>query len=79
MQSNEKLKIRLTQEQETTPDPAFYPKQSRAATHPIFFDQKTLDILDQIEYDFSSLKTFRKTTINGCMRASKLYDYTIVF
>lgn len=75
MQSNEKLKIRLTQEQETLLIPLLSKAVESRLPNPIFFDQTTLDILDQIEYDFSSLKTLRKTTIMVCMRASKLDDY----
>jgi O-methyltransferase involved in polyketide biosynthesis len=76
---NEKQKILFIQEQETLLIPLYSKAIESRQPDPIFFDQKTLDSLDQIDYDFTRLKVARKTTIMVCMRASKLDDYAKAF
>ncbi|MBN1535353.1 MAG: class I SAM-dependent methyltransferase [Anaerolineales bacterium] len=76
MPTNQKHQITLTQAQETLLIPLYAKAVESRQPHPIFFDQKTLDILDQVKYDFSHLNVPRKTTLMVCMRASKLDDYT---
>lgn len=74
-----KHKILFSQEQETLLIPLYSKAIESRLPNPIFFDQKTLDILAQIDYDFNRLNVPRKTAIMVCMRAKKLDAYTQSF
>lgn len=72
----EKTKIRLTPEQETLLIPLYAKAQPG---NPIFFDPKTREILDQVDYDFTQLRIPYKTVILVCQRAKKLDAMTRSF
>jgi len=79
MELNIKQKILFTREQETLLIPLYSKAIESHQPDPFFFDQKTLDILDQIDYDFTRLNVARKTALMVCMRAKKLDDYAKSF
>lgn len=66
-------KIVLTQEKETLLIPLFGKAKEMKKDSPILVDRKAVQILDQIEYDFSLLKIPEKTNILMSLRA-KLID-----
>lgn len=69
-------KIVLTQEKETLLIPLFGKAKEMKKDSPILVDRKAVEILDQIEYDFSELKIPDKTNILMSLRA-KLIDNTV--
>jgi O-methyltransferase involved in polyketide biosynthesis len=77
--ANPKEKITLTEEQETLLITLYSKVVEGRRPDPIFIDEKAREILDRVEYDFSRLKTPRKTTIMVCMRAMKLDTYAREF
>lgn len=66
-------KIVLTQEKETLLIPLFGKAKEMKKDSPILVDRKAVEILNQIEYDFSSLKIPEKTNRLTSLRA-KLID-----
>lgn len=66
---NERMKIKLTPEQETLLIPLYTKAQPG---NPIFFDPKAQDILNQVDYDFTRLRVPYKTVILICQRAKKM-------
>ncbi len=66
-------KIVLTQEKETLLIPLFGKAKEMNKESPILIDRKAVEILDQIEYDFSLLNIPEKTNILMSIRA-KLID-----
>jgi len=73
--TNHKQKIRLTPEQETL----LITLYSKALGCPdsLFADEKSREILEQIDYDFSLLKVPVGTRLTVCIRAKKIDDYVI--
>lgn len=75
----EKQNILFKKEQETLLIPLCSKAIESRQPNPIFFDQKSLDMLDRIKYDFPRLKVPRKTSLMVCMRAAKIDDYARSF
>lgn len=73
---NEKTKITLTPEQETLLITLYAKAQPG---NPLLFDPKALDILDQVDYDFTKLRVPYKTIILVCQRTNKLDAVTCDF
>jgi len=73
---DEKAKITLTSEQETLLIPLYAKAQPE---NPLFFDPIALDILSQVDYDFSRLRVPYKTVILVCQRAKKLDEVARAF
>lgn len=67
-----KEKVLLIQEQETLLIPLYAKATESSRTSPIFSDPKAGEILAAVDYDFSSLRVPRKTSITLCLRANKL-------
>jgi len=66
-------KIALTEEKETLLIPLFAKAKESRKKHPILIDKKAVEIVNQIDYDFQSLKIPEKTNLLLCLRA-KLID-----
>jgi len=66
-------KIVLTEEKETLLIPLYGKAKESQKKLPIIIDKKAAEILNQIDYDFKSLKIPKKTNIMMCVRA-KLFD-----
>ena len=73
---NTKSKITLNPEEETLLITLFAKAQ---AGNRLFFDPKAKEILDQVDYDFSSLKVPEKTVVLVCQRAKKIDAVTRTF
>ncbi len=75
--TNHKKRIRLTPEQETL----LITLYSKALGCPdsLFSDEKSLEILERIDYDFSQLKIPVGTRLTVCIRAKKIDDYVMDF
>ncbi len=72
---NTKAKITFSKEQETLLIPLFAKAQNKT----FFKDEKARQILDSVDYDFSALRTPKKTAVTLCMRAKQLDEYTSEF
>ncbi len=68
-----KSKIVLTEEKETLLIPLYGKAQENKKEKPILADKKAAEIINEIDYDFSSLQIAEKTSIMMCLRA-KLID-----
>lgn len=66
-------KIALTEEKETLLIPLFAKAKESRKKHPILIDKKAVEIVNNIDYNFKSLKTPEKTNLLLCLRA-KLID-----
>lgn len=66
-------KITLTEEKETLLIPLYGKAKESKKKHPIIIDRKAVEIVNQIDYDFRSLKIPEKTNTMMCLRA-KLID-----
>ena len=66
-------KITLTEEKETLLIPLFGKANENRKKHPILVDKKAVEIVNQINYNFKSLKIREKTNTMMCLRA-KLID-----
>lgn len=66
-------KITLTEEKETLLIPLFGKAKESRKKHPILVDKKAVEIVNQIDYNFKSLKIPEKTNTMMCLRA-KLID-----
>lgn len=66
-------KIVLTEEKETLLIPLYGKAKESEKKHPILIDKKAVEIVNQIDYDFKSLKIPEKTNTMMCLRA-KLID-----
>ncbi|KPK89850.1 MAG: hypothetical protein AMJ88_16995 [Anaerolineae bacterium SM23_ 63] len=75
--TSHKEKIRLTPEQETL----LITLYSKALGCPdsLFSDEKSREILEHIDYDFSQLKIPVGTRLTVCIRAKKIDDYVMDF
>ena len=63
----------LTKEEETLLIPLFAKAKETKKERPIIIDKKAVEIVDQVGYDFKSLKIPEKTNVMMCLRA-KLID-----
>jgi O-methyltransferase involved in polyketide biosynthesis len=77
--SDTKEKVTLKEAQETLLITLYSKVVESRQPAPIFIDAKAQQILDGVAYDFSRLKTPRKTTIMVCLRAKKLDTYAQQF
>jgi len=68
-------KIVLKEEKETL----LIPLLGKSKKNPILTDIKAAEIVDQINYDFDSLKISEKTNIMMCIRAKLIDDYVKKF
>jgi len=66
-------KITLTEEKETLLIPLYGKAKESEKKHPIIIDRKAVEIVNQIDYDFRSLKIPEKTNTMMSLRA-KLID-----
>jgi O-methyltransferase involved in polyketide biosynthesis len=66
-------KITLTEEKETLLIPLYGKAKESEKKHPVLVDKKAVEIVNQIDYDFKSLKIPEKTNTMMCLRA-KLID-----
>lgn len=66
-------KVTLTEEKETLLIPLYGKAKESEKKHPIIIDSKAVEIVNQIDYDFRSLKIPEKTNTMMCLRA-KLID-----
>ncbi len=66
-------KITLTEEKETLLIPLFGKAKENRKKHPLLVDKKAVEIVNQIDYNFKSLKIPEKTNMMMCLRA-KLID-----
>ncbi len=66
-------KVVLSKEKETLLIPLFGKAKESRRKRPILIDKKAIEIVNQIDYDFKSLKIPEKTNIMMCLRA-KLID-----
>ena len=69
-------KVKLSPEQETLLITLYAKAQP---DNPLFYDPTARQILDQIDYDFSSLQVPYKTVVLVCQRAKKLDSYVREF
>lgn len=69
-------KILLTQEKETLLIPLYGKAIESKKPSPIIMDTKAMDMIHQIDYDFSALKIPEKTNLMMCLRASLMDDLT---
>ncbi|HUT97748.1 MAG TPA: class I SAM-dependent methyltransferase [bacterium] len=65
--------IELEKEKETLLVPLYGKALESRKSAPILYDEKALNIVENIAYDFNSLKTPKKTNVMMCIRA-KLFD-----
>lgn len=68
-------KILLTKEKETLLIPLFGKAKESSKKSPILVDKKAVEIVDQIDYDFKSLKIPEKTNIMMSIRAKLIDDF----
>ncbi len=68
-------KISLSKEMETLFIPLFGKARESMKKSPILIDNKATEIIDQIDYDFTSLKIPEKTNIMMCLRAKLIDDF----
>ncbi|MFB0520565.1 MAG: class I SAM-dependent methyltransferase [Desulfatiglandales bacterium] len=74
-----KEKISLTEEQETLLVPLYCKAVEGQRAHPILVDEKSQEIIELIDYDFSQLKIPYGTRVTLCLRAKKLDAYAREF
>ncbi len=68
-------KIVLTEEKETLLVPLFGKAIENKKKEPILTDKKAVEIINQINYDFNSLRIPEKTNIMMCIRAKLIDNY----
>lgn len=67
-------KIILTEEKETLLIPLFAKAKESEKKCPLLVDKKAVEIVNQIDYDFKSLKIPEKTKLMMCLRAKLIDD-----
>lgn len=75
----EKEKIKLEKEKETLLIPLYCKALESKKDTPIISDNKAIEIVDKIEYDYIQLKIPRQTHVTICMRAKQFDNYTREF
>ncbi len=68
--------ITLNKEKETLLVPLYGKAMESSKKHPLLTDKKAVEIVNNIDYDFKSLKIPEKTNTMMCMRARLLDIYT---
>ncbi|MDY6932259.1 MAG: class I SAM-dependent methyltransferase, partial [Halobacteriota archaeon] len=68
-------KVVLTEEKETLLIPLLGKAKENEKPNPILIDRKSVEIVEQIDYDFESLKIPEKTNIMVCIRAKMIDNY----
>lgn len=68
-------KIMLTEEKETLLIPLYGKAMENKKNNPVLIDKKAAEIVNGIDYNFSSLKIAEKTNIMMCIRAKMIDDY----
>ncbi len=68
--------ITLNKEKETLLVPLYGKAMESSKKHPLLTDKKTVEIVNNIDYDFKSLRIPGKTNTMMCMRARLLDIYT---
>lgn len=72
-------KIVLTGGKETLLIPLFGKARESGKKTPILVDKKAVEIINKIDYDFTSLKIPEKTNVLMCLRAKLIDNYVKVF
>jgi len=75
----EKEKIKLEKEKETLLVPLYCKALESKKKTPIISDDKAVEMVSEIEYDYSQLKIPKKTYVTICMRAKQFDNYVIEF
>jgi O-methyltransferase involved in polyketide biosynthesis len=75
--TSHKEKVRLTPEQETLLITLY--SKGVGCPDSLFADEKTREILERIDYDFSQLKVPVGTRLTVCIRAKKIDEYVMNF
>ena len=70
-----KEKIKLEKEKETLLIPLYCKALESKKELPIISDNKAIEIVDKIEYDYTQLKIPRQTHVTICMRAKQFDNY----
>lgn len=68
-------KISLSKEMETLFIPLFGKARESMRKEPVLIDKKAVEIISQVDYDFTSLKIPEKTNIMMCLRAKLIDDF----
>jgi O-methyltransferase involved in polyketide biosynthesis len=68
-------KIILSEEKETLLIPLFGKARESKKKSPLLVDKKAIEIIDQIDYDFTSLKIPEKTNVMMCLRAKFIDNF----
>lgn len=71
-----KQKIKLSKEKETLLIPLYCKAQETQSNNPIIKDEKSLEIIKKIDYDYDKLKVPKKSCVTLAIRAKKLDEYT---
>lgn len=71
--------IKLTEEKETLLIPLYCKADETKRDSPIIRDQKAVEIISKIDYDFAKLKIPMKTHITICLRAKQFDNYVKEF
>ena len=74
-----KEKIKLEKEKETLLIPLYCKSLESKKKLPIISDNKAIEIVTKIKYDYTQLKILKQTYITICMRAKKLDNYVREF
>jgi len=74
-----KEKIKLEKEKETLLVPLYCKALESKKKTPIISDDKAVEMVSEIEYDYSQLKIPKKTYVTICMRAKQFDNYVIEF
>lgn len=72
-------RVTLTKEKETLLIPLYGKAQEARKRSPILVDEKAMEILAKVDYDFSSLRIPEKTNIMMCLRAKIMDDFVRQF
>jgi O-methyltransferase involved in polyketide biosynthesis len=75
----EKFKITLEKEKETLLIPLLSKALETGKKNPIISDPYSVELVEQIEYDYDSLNIPKKTRITICIRAKRFDDYVKQF
>lgn len=72
-------KIKLTPEQSTLLIPLYGKARESSKTRPILEDTRAKQIMEQVDFDFSTLNIPEKTNVMMCLRAKIMDDLTLKF
>lgn len=72
-------KVVLSKEKETLLIPLFGKAKESQGKRPILIDKKAIEIVNNIDYDFKSLKIPEKTNIMMCLRAKLIDNFAEIF